>query len=202
MEIVRSTEALEREVLEDARKRADKILKTVEQNLARSKEDREAETAKRISRMEALVQEELHKHRTELASRLPLEKRRLRLQRSSQVLDQAMQRFLGSLKREEILELLYIEAASRISELPSRGDLEFVSGGLSEVECAALAARLFPERPCATRIESIVDSPPHLIIYGQKVSVQVSLAELGERLLDEQRQELAAALLGQEVLND
>jgi len=51
MEEIRSTEALDREILEDARKKADRILKAAEQRLESDKEDLGKKDRKRPRRV-------------------------------------------------------------------------------------------------------------------------------------------------------
>ncbi len=97
MEEIRGTEALEREILEDARKRADRIIRKAEENARLLG----AQTEQRIKEaISALLSEYRIKKRTaelEMLSRLPLEKARLDILYRDEILRKALQEVLASM---------------------------------------------------------------------------------------------------------
>ncbi|HQE68841.1 MAG TPA: hypothetical protein PLN66_05985, partial [Rectinema sp.] len=97
MEEIRGTEALEREILEDARKRADRIIRKAEENARLLG----AQTEQRIKEAKAaLLSEYQIKKRTaelEMLSRLPLEKARLDILYRDEILRKALKEALASM---------------------------------------------------------------------------------------------------------
>ncbi|HRC83601.1 MAG TPA: hypothetical protein PKW00_07605, partial [Rectinema sp.] len=97
MEEIRGTEALEREILEDARKRADRIIRKAEENARLLG----AQTEQRIKEAKAaLLSEYQIKKKTaelEMLSRLPLEKARLDILYRDEMLRKALQEALASM---------------------------------------------------------------------------------------------------------
>jgi V/A-type H+/Na+-transporting ATPase subunit E len=102
MEEVLSTEALDREILEDARKKADRILKDAE----KEKAVLVAEGAARIAEAEAALrkryEERLVEFERNLENSLPLEKNRKRMRHLDSVLTEALDSFLSSLDAETV----------------------------------------------------------------------------------------------------
>ncbi|MDR3337641.1 MAG: ATPase, partial [Treponema sp.] len=89
MEELQSTEVLDREILEDARRKAQRILKTADEEAAASGKVWEKKTEKALAELKRRHEERLELGRVEIMARLPLDKRRLRLCRIDSLLHEA-----------------------------------------------------------------------------------------------------------------
>ncbi|GAB1481706.1 hypothetical protein MASR2M78_05210 [Treponema sp.] len=81
MEELRSTEALDREILEDARKKADRILKNSETAKKLVIETWHKKKKDDIAALEKKSNKRIAAQRSEILARLPLDKRRSRAER-------------------------------------------------------------------------------------------------------------------------
>lgn len=210
MEELRSTEALDREILEDARKKADRALRAADQAAAEAEAAWKRKLVEDIEVLERRHAERVAAKVAEIKARLPLEKRRLRAERAERLLRASMEAALRALPRGTALAFLERELSLRAGELdPDRATVR--RSGLSEPEAAAVLSRAAPGASWRLPAESAgteVPEPeaaatlPALTAEDGKTLVRVSLAEAGELLLLDKRAELAAALLGQEALDD
>lgn len=202
MEELRSTEALDREILEDARRKADRVLRGAEQAAAEAEAGWAKKLAEDLAALERKHAERVAAKRAETNARLPLDKRRLRAERAERLLRGAMDRTLRALPRDRLLAVLERGLAERAGELPP-ADLTVRRAGLTEGEASALLGRFLPRSTWTFDADAPADgSLPRLAISGGKTTVRVDAAEIGQELLREKRAELAQALLGTEALDD
>ncbi len=202
MEEIRTTEALDREILEDARKKADRILKTVEQSAQAAEDEWKERIEADLNALRANYERKAAERRTELKARLPLEKRRLRAERSNSLLSKAVRDYMGALDRTSALALLGRELDRRINVIQSR-KIRIESSGLTEAEIKALIHNRIAEADWT--IEKIKPDPgklPSLFIECGDCRIRIGLGEFADELLRENREELARALLGEEAVND
>lgn len=204
MEELRSTEALDREILEDARKKADRALRDADKAARAAEAEWEAKLEADLAALEARHAERVAARKAETDARLPLDRRRLRAERADRLLRTAMERVLGSFPRGRLLDLLVRELKERAPELPE-GALKVFPAGLDAEEAKSVLARAFSpaERPVdLSRAQGGQGALPALSVEGARTTVRVGAAASGEELLREKRAELAAALLGPEALDD
>jgi hypothetical protein len=221
MEELRSTETLDREILEDARRKAGAALKAADAAAAaaagrwakRERDDKDELKRKFADRLAA--------ERAEIMARLPLEQRRLRTARIEGRLAEAIAATLAAQPRAALIGLLAAELRARAAYLPE-GPLAVRSAGLARTETAALLAGVFPGRPWSEVEPSARDAlaaataraasadptdpraadPPSLTIEAGRVTVRASVAAAAEAALADHRAELASALLGKEAIDD
>ena len=214
MEELRSTEVLDKEILEDARKKALRILQTAEDTLsAHSKEwNRKTEKALNSIRKEYSVKSK--KTEEEIFARLPLDFRRLRSEIAESSLQKAMESFLTLQKRENLLLILEEELSRRLksyqkyngSNAGQNNILEVKYSGMSEDEAGQMLTRSSGLK--ASLLKPSLDAAnfssnfPSIEINLSEVKITASVDEAARSLLKEKRAELASALLGEEVLND
>ena len=202
MEELRSTEVLDREILEDARKKAARFLKNADQ-LGKAAA---AEWAKKLDTDLAAL-ERKHRERIEnlvreTNARYPLDTRRMRAERAERKLREAMDAFIRSLPHSRLIELLVRELGQREAALAAHS-LIAEAGGLAMKEAEALLATIRPAGAWKLNLQADCDpAKPWLVIRDDVVTVRIGTAEIGETLLREKRAELAVALLGPEALND
>ena len=215
MEEIRGTEALEREILEDARKRADRIIRKAEENARLLG----AQTEHRIKEAKAaLLSEYQIKKKTaelEMLSRLPLEKARLDILYRDEMLRKALQEALASMN-PRLFGLWCVKRLACQAELVRKSPAKVLVHGLDSETMRDIGA-LFGQGSDISRDAqnsvigrdsgqgsgiSIEEAPAMkvrgLIVEPIDASYRISLTEndLLEWLLDEKRGELAAALFG------
>jgi hypothetical protein len=217
MEELRSTEVLEKEILEDARRKAQRILKTADDTASSSAATWEKRTQRVIARAKIRYGERLRQSRREIMARLPLDKRRSRLEQIENFLRQAAEECIAGLSRETITALLERELSKRIAVCPELRETPFEVRfrGLSDRELEGLLGKFFPPEtagaggsPPPPGWTAKKDLPPFtapgcfpaLILNAEKLRITVSLDGAADALLRDKRFELAAALLGQAVL--
>ena len=114
MEELHSTEALDREILEDARKKAFKILKTADDTVQSKGRSWERKTQRAIEGIRKTYAVRTESVREETLARRPLDKRRLRSETAETALKEAMDAFLSGLGRDVLLSILEQEFAERL----------------------------------------------------------------------------------------
>ena len=231
MEEIKSTEVLDREILEDARKKAQKILKTADDTLLAQKKEWEKKGQESIESLRKTYSERLEKNTNEKFARLPLDKKRMRSKNAEGILIKAMEGFLCALKRETLLSVLERELLECFEDFTSGGEntnREKTSGGENNKESfgdaplirysgmeLSEAARVIEDalnRYSFTPkdITKKADSSgslfgrefPSIVIDLPSVRITASVESAAAALLSEKRAELSAALLGPEVLDD
>jgi len=218
MEELQSTEALDREILEDARKKAFKVLKSSDDSISGSKTAWEQKLKTGLEKARVNYAEMGKTARREIMARLPMDKRRIRLETIDTFLHEAMKHFLESLDRASLLVILQNELALKASVPGSAGpsgpsgptgkssnaaefsgEGEFRYRGLSQKECSDLASAAFSGvsfRYIEDPLQMIAGAFPALLINFPHVRISVSADAAAETLLQDKRAELAAALLG------
>jgi hypothetical protein len=222
MEELRSTEILDREILEDARKKAFRILKTADDTVKAADERWEKKAKRAGADIARKYAERTEKTRTEIMARLPLDKRRARSEKIEALLQEAMEGALAGFSRERLLGLLEKELARRLDFCRDEGELESALGpgaapvffyrNISRDEAAAIFGRLLPPelRPgpealaeAGTAGAAIPGLPagdlPLMGIDSRKARITASIETASADLLREKRAELLSALLGREA---
>jgi hypothetical protein len=211
MEELRSTDILDREILEDARKKAYRILKTADDTVKsagdvwkKKTDDAIADIGRRYIRRE-------EQSRTEIMARFPLDKRRTRSEKVESFLQAAMKGYLTDLSRERILDLLEGELAKRLREYPEladpqKGEIPVTYRGLTGEDALELLRRVFPQGAwTVNQAEPGFRLPgtfPALVADVPAVRIIASIDRMAQELLEDRRAELVTALLGEGALGD
>jgi V/A-type H+/Na+-transporting ATPase subunit E len=198
MEEIVTTEPLEKEILSDARKKAERILKDsgVEaESVLRSGRER---TEKSLETLGSDYDSRAKRYRGESLARLPLEKARIKAAHVDALLKKAVSAYLPSLGAAERDRLL-LGLLSRAASLVGASPIAVRYSGLSKAEAESLAAKAFPKSHIASVSEDPLIHSVGLIVATQdeNLSARATLDLVGERLLDEDRGELAQALCGE-----
>lgn len=209
MEELHSTEVLDKEILEDARRKAQRILKTADETTASGTKKWERKTERALKGIRERYTARLEASRSEIMARLPLDKRRTRLAKIETLLQDAASAYLAGLPRPRIIALLEAELEKRADELDASA-LVSTTGtaagqGLSGEEIAVLLKRNFPQvKWTIAEGESRHRGPgtfPALVLDTQAARITVSVDAVIGSLLQDKRAELAAALLGEGALD-
>jgi hypothetical protein len=149
--------------------------------------------------------------RVEIMARLPLDKRRFRLERIDTLLHEAAASYLKDLSREKLLGILAADLAGRAGEIAgetgggSNTALKVTCRFLSAAEVEGLLKKSFPKSAWTVEEEDAAylhaGRFPGLVVESKAVRISVSADAAIETLLGEKRAELAAALLGEGALD-
>jgi hypothetical protein len=208
MEELQSTEALDREILEDARKKAHKILKTADENAAASKTAWDRKLAKTLEDARKSYARREEQGRREIMARLPMDRRRIRSEKIEGFLGRAMNDFFASLDRRTLLSFLEEELASRFAACDAAAlaaSCALRYRGLEPSEVENIVKQTLGRAPDSQKndpLYTIAGSFPALTLDFPGFRVTASIDRAAGEILREKRAELAAALLGEAVLEE
>jgi hypothetical protein len=201
MEELLSTEILDREILEDARKKAYRILKSADDTVKASLARWEKKTARALADIRQKYAARSLKTRDEIMARLPLDKRRARSEYIEGLLKSRMTAYFSALSRDRILALLKSELAGRAGELDA-GPVTARFRGLGADEVTAVLAGISGDarswEPEEDPLFGVPGTFPALTLVSRAVRIIVSVDAVMENLLQDRRAELVSALLGED----
>jgi vacuolar-type H+-ATPase subunit E/Vma4 len=206
MEELQSTDVLDREILEDARKKAGRILAAAEETIAAGAKSWEKRADRDIGELKKSFAARVAKARDELMARLPMDKRRAHSEKVEALLVAAMREYLESLSREQILTLLERDLRRCAAGLPASdsGPLEARCRSLSREELARLLDAAFPGREWSfektAALHQVPGDLPALMVNSPAARITASVDVLAASLLEDSRAELVSALVGPEAL--
>jgi vacuolar-type H+-ATPase subunit H len=211
MEELQSTEALDREILEDARKKAYRILKSAEETVKAAAESWEKKADEAIEELRRKYGERARSVRAEIVAGLVLDKRRARSEKIEGLLRAAIDACFEDLPHETMLFLLETELGNRIEELRRNGEGPFAEGAsgqelaiqianLSEADAAALLDKTGLRWKLQGALKNVHDKKFPLVVADMpSVRIIVSIDTVARNLLEDRRAELLDALLGSEA---
>ncbi|MDR2133679.1 MAG: ATPase [Treponema sp.] len=207
MEELQSTELLDREILEDARKKAYRILRTADETVRANAAAWEKKTLAALDGLRLKYAERRKLAAAEIMARLPLDRRRAGSERIEGLLRDAEENWYRGLCRAKVLDILKRELARRLEECPEFAAPE-ESGGkprvfircLDRAGAESLLEELLPGR--TFDIEEAAAGPgapvPEIVLDGGAVRITASVGMALDEILREKRAELIAALIGQD----
>jgi vacuolar-type H+-ATPase subunit E/Vma4 len=221
MEELRSTEALDREILEDARKKAAKTLKTADANAESQKRQWEEKTQNAIAEIRKSYADNTEKARQEIIARFPLDKRRLRSEISETILKDAMNGFLQNMSRSNLLLILEREFEKRLAacseadlktDAAEDGKIMVTYQKMEEKEVHTLLGKIFdnPAIKGTCRLADFQIKPdankgaafPAIALNTNAIRITASVENAATEMLMDKRAELVVAMLGEGALND
>ena len=206
MEELQSTEILDREILEDARKKAYKILKTADDSIKAKSAEWEKRTADTLKELEYKYAQSKKNAVKEIMAVLPLDKRRAKAKKIEELLNKAVHSWYTGLDRESVLELIRNELAKRIAhceELNVKSQsinvsekIRILLHKIEQAEAQAILKVVLPGRQC--EIETIQSKAvyPELVLETGGLRVYASVGRTVDFILGEKRAELVESLLG------
>jgi len=227
MEELKNTDVLDREILEDAREKAAKILSDCRDNLVKQKEDWDKKLEMELLSIREHYSVQSENVSLEIFARLPVDQRRMRSEASEKLLLKAMDDFLHSLPREKLLLILERELVGRLRSWAGNREetiLEIVTAefsGMSREEAEAVLRKIpesgnweiRQEAEAASAFAAAGASPnaaarsiaanfPSITINTQSMKINASVKSAAAAILKAKRAELSSSLLGEGVLND
>ncbi len=195
MEEMVTTEAIRKEILDDARKKAEHLLREADEEIARARIAGEAEIASAVAGIRSASGQRVARARAETLARIPLEKTRIKTAYVDEKIRAAMHRFMAGFSEERIGLLIQGLLAGSRGFFEGR-ELRLRYKGIPEATVAALVSRCLPGAKIAETLDD-----PSLPAAGfavettdGKISARATLDLVEERLLSQRRGELARAL--------
>ena len=206
MEELQSTDILAHEILEDARKRAQRILKTAA-DMAQSKSTEwEQKTAETLTELRTRYAERERIAAHEVMTFLPIDKRRAKARRVEELLNAAVENWYASLSRERVLALLEHELVRRLAFCEGFDDPKTTwcakIHGLNRTEAQAILQEALPGRKCAIEETYSPSAFPVLIMETKDERIHASIDICVSYFLGRRRAELTEALVGKAALEE
>lgn len=196
MEEVRGTEALEQEILDDARKRADRIVRKAEEDAKALQAQTDQKIKDAVDALKREYEAKKDHARQDVSSRVPLERMRLEIEYRDTMLRDALRQALASMD-SRLFGRWCLYQLRREIELVRNSKAKVAIHGLDAVTAKEMK-ELFSDTPAVTVVEDSSMSLRGVFVKPADDSYHVSITEdeLMAWLLDEKRGELGAALFG------
>ena len=204
MEELQSTEILDREILEDARKKALRILKTAEETVNAQTSQWEKKAAESINELEKKYSEQRILAIEKVMSRLPIDKHRAKIEKIENLLQNAVEFWYKDLSRERIKKLIKRELAKRLTivneQTVNKNEQSAKISGLSRGEAEVILKEI--NFKCNIEEEIRGSHFPSITLYTGDIRIIASIQEIIDSLLQEKRGELVEALVGRTFMEE
>jgi len=201
MEELQSTDVLDFEILEDARKKALRILKQAEDTIAVQNTQWEKKITEAVCELEEKHTEHIKTENERIMARLPIDKLRIKIEKIEALLLSSAEDWYKNLNQQQVLDLLSTELSKLIlhcEKTELTGNIIVKSFGIEkkEIEIILKKANL-----SSSDIQfSLTSEYPSIILETGNLQITVSLKNIINTILNEKRSELAEALVGKTFL--
>jgi hypothetical protein len=205
MEELQSTELLDREILEDARKKAHRILKTAEDTIKAKSAEWEDKLTASLAELEKKYAEQGQLAADEIMARLPIDKRRTKAKQIEALLRSAAETWYGGLSHGHVFDLLKKELEKRLAateKFTADGGLRVQIHQIERTEAQTVLQAVLPGKTCTIEEVHSSSAYPEIILETPQARIYASIGKVVDFLLSEKRAELVESLLGKEVLLD
>jgi vacuolar-type H+-ATPase subunit E/Vma4 len=209
MEELQSTEILEREILEDARKKAVRILKSADDTIRAKTAEWEKKAAAAIDELEKKNEGQKELTAEKIMARLPVDKLRAKVEKIESLLRSAVESWYNDLSRQRILDLLSRELSKRLAvceEIPVSSKKNVYYSGLDrrEAETVLKSVKGISVKDWLGNIAEVSSAHhyPSVTLETENVRVIASISKSVDFLLQEKREELVEALVGRAFMEN
>ena len=200
MEELQSIDILGREILEDARKKAGRILKTSDDTITAKSAEWDAKITAAITELEQKNLRNSRYAEAEIMAALPIDKLRIKSAKTEELLNAAVAVWFSRLSRQQVLAILQNELAQRIAVCECLDEPDGIYVTICKIdksEAEKLLQEVLPGKPCIIEEAHSDALYPEIIIENNKVRITASIDKVTEFFLSEQRAELIESLLGE-----
>lgn len=210
MQELRSTEILDKEILEDAQKKVQKILKNSESECRSIMSSVDDKVTKTVEEKEAALISKLESIKTNLNASLPLEKERFQVSFVENLIITKIQDYLKSLSQEKRIQLVlekiktiktddYVDSLLKEKSFTAYVygfDIKKVEKALNDILGKRLLACQTTDFGKLILEDEILEINEGIILESQdkEVRFRMTLTEVVEELLNNNREELAETL--------
>jgi hypothetical protein len=205
MEELLSTDNIHREILDDAGRKAQKLLKGAQESVASMAAEWDGKLQKAVAEVQTRNDAEIDAKKAEGKARLAMDKARAKLAQVSGGLESAVFAFfrdlaqpdrLAVLERALSLRLASVKAGSGPDDDGGFSRLQVETCGISRAETEALLGRF---SLVAARIDeraAVNDELPSIVLSTGDIKITASLQVEADSILREKRSEAVEALFG------
>jgi len=196
MEELQSTEKLDHEILEDAKRKALRIQKDCENTIAAQNTEWEQKTAAQIEEIDKKYSKLVKNEEERVMARLPVDKLRAKNEKIEELLQLAEDNWYKELDRQRILELLSQELSKRIAfctDISKSTQKSAYYYGLTSEEAQLLLKN--EKITCTAEEIPPSDRYPALIFDTEDVRITASIQKIIDFHLHVRRTELIEALV-------
>jgi vacuolar-type H+-ATPase subunit E/Vma4 len=203
MEELQSTEILDREILEDARKKAQRILKAADDAIKAKEAERERNIRSALGELEEKYKRQTAAAAKEIMAVLPIDKRRLQARKIEELLNIAVESWYAKFSRQRALETLQRELEKRLAACETfTGVICTYIHKIETDEAAALLREIFPGRQCAIEKIASVSAYPEITVEAGGIRIHASVGKAANFILGKKRSELIEALFGKAAFTE
>jgi hypothetical protein len=197
--------------LEDARKKAHRILKAADDTIKAKSAEWEKKLTVTLDELKEKYTKNSQSTAEEIMAVLPIDKQRAKARKIEELLNSAVENWYSRLGRRRVLAFLQEELSKRLA---SCGDFS-ASGGIcayihkiEPLEAEAILRAVLPGKTCTIETTQSTAAYPQIIDYPQiilenrEVRIYASIGKEVEFILGEKREELITALLGEHAIGN
>jgi len=197
MEELQSTEILDREILEDARKKAHRILKAADEAILQKKAEWGQKLAKDLDELEKKFTQQGNYSTDEIMARLPVDKNRIKTKKIEAMLNSAAAAWYAQMSREYMLDLLTQELEKRLNvcegiAFPNR--MHVFIRHFTQAEAKVIMEKVLPGRNYIIETMYSASAYPEIMVDTPELRIYASIGKIVNNLLSEKRAELVEAL--------
>jgi len=196
MEELQSTEILDREILEDARKKVVRILKTAEDTISAQTAEWEKKTTINIDELDKKFNEQRETAAAKIMARLPIDKHRVKIEKIESFLFSAVETWFKNLSRGKILDILAEELEKRLAlceDFIKAGKVDAYINGIDRNEAETVFKKI--KLTCAINEKPTVSRYPSVTLETGGIRIIAGIDKIVDFLLQEKRAELVEALV-------
>jgi len=216
MEELQSTETLDREIIEEAKKKASRILKQAEDAINAQNEKWEKKLNDSILEQNKKYSEQKEQTKKNIMARLPVDKLRLKIEKTEEHLRNAAESWYKTLSRQKINELLINELTKQMEfcadYFKENEEVSIQINGLDQNEAESILNTIKRVGGLNINNQNINYPPdktpgalldlPSVTIETLDVRITASIKNTIDFLLQEKRRELLSALVGNDFLGE
>jgi len=206
MEEIHSTEILDREILEDARKKASRILKTNEDTIYTQNAKWEKKINDSIAELNKKYDKQKENEAERVMSRLPVDKLRAKIEKIETLLHTAIKDWYNNLNRSQIIDILSNDLSKKLIScknfsLNEQTNIE--TQNLDPNETQTIINSLTQHSTFRISHSAlVVSSYPSITLESGDIRIIASIENILDHLLQERRFELTEALLGRDIMEN
>jgi len=211
MEELQSTEILDREILEDARKKALRILKNAEDTMQTQDTQWKKKTDDAVFELDKKYDEQKKIETDRMMAKLPVDKLRAKIEKIENSLNNALESWYATINKKQIQTLLSKELSKLLDTCKQDFSSDKIKIEYSELDQKE-AAEIINNIPHSSLLTSNYSLPisssslntnqtyPSIIIESNNVRITASIENIIETILHEKRVELVETLVGKDFM--
>ncbi len=198
MEIIKPSDKLEKQLLDDARKKADRILKNADKESGRILKEEMARAEKEIAELEKNGQIEIDKLINEIKAVLPLDIMRKRLEFINITMNSVLDEFFNEINKKDFADILRLSIL-KVKDIFKGMKIKISCKGIDENMIKELINQSIPDVSINEISFDLKELGIVLESDDKKVTYNSTILELKSYLLENYRGELVKELFAENI---